>query len=33
MNRRTLKGREKALGKEYLFTLASISNLVSVLRH
>ncbi|KAF1962686.1 hypothetical protein CC80DRAFT_512061 [Byssothecium circinans] len=32
MNRRALEGREKALGKEHPDTLASVSNLASVLR-
>jgi hypothetical protein len=31
MHRRTLEGREKALGKEHLDTLSSMNNMASVL--
>jgi hypothetical protein len=30
--RRALKKKEKALGKEHLFTLTNVSNLISVLQ-
>ncbi|KEF51035.1 uncharacterized protein A1O9_12919 [Exophiala aquamarina CBS 119918] len=33
MNRRVLAGREKVLGSDYLDTLTSVDNLVSVLRY